>query len=178
MKSRLINLAIIILVIMAIIIYTNLYLLLFNNYLTEKEFTPYDFGFELVILDITQEQAVELASECVGLKDFTIEYTSDLKSNIVGNSNLLTHHIKIKESLIPFQQLPVLVHEMVHIKYYTANERFTKFTAFKLMYESENEILHEAGKQYAQEICSQDGGEYDCSYYVVDYFQKKLYNNI
>lgn len=178
MKSVLINLAIILLVIMAIIIYTNLYLLLFNNYLPEKEFTPYDFGFELVILDITQEQAVELASECVGLNDFTIEYTNDLKSGIVGNSNLLTHHIKIKESLIPFQQLPVIVHEMVHIKYYTANERFTKFTAFKLMYESENEILHEAGKQYAQEICSQDGGEYDCSYYVVDYFEKKLYNNM
>lgn len=178
MKSALSNIIIIVLVVLLVVVYTNLYLLLFNNYLTEKEFTPYDFGFELIILDITQEQAVELASECVGLKDFTIEYTNNLKSGVVGNSNLITHHIKIKESLIPFQRLPVLVHEMVHIKYYTANERFTEFTTFKLMYESSNEILHEAGRQYAQELCSNDWGKYDCSYYIVDYFQKKLYNNI
>ena len=177
MKSALSNIIIIVLVVLLVVVYTNLYLLLFNNYLTEKEFTPYDFGFELVILDITQEQAVELASECVGLNDFTIEYTNDLKSGVVGNSNLLTHRIKIKESLIPFQQLPVLVHEMVHIKYYTVNERFTEFTTFKLMYESENEILHEAGRQYAQTLCSKDWGEYDCSWYIMKYLEEEKLND-
>ena len=141
----------------------NYYLVHYNNYLCAKPYINYNIEQDTKYFDITKEQAIQLASETVELRYFTLNFTEDLGKNILGNCNIYTSHINVLNSLNGYQLLPVLVHEMVHSKYYTLNERFTEFTTFKLMYESDNEIVHNAGILYAKEICSNYIEGYDCS---------------
>ena len=171
-----INIAIIIMGILNIAIFTIIYFLVFHNYLPKKEYIPYQLPEVAQYFEITQEQAIALAKECVGISSFKIVFTDKLADNVLGNTNIFTRKINIRETLDPFYQLGVIVHEMVHIKYYTANERFTEFKTFQLMYESNNEIVHNVGIWYGQNICDNYSGEYDCSYFIVDYFQKNAYN--
>ena len=163
---------IIILSILNLLVIGNFCIMCFNNTLPAKEHIYYELPITHTYYEITPEQSVELAKQCVGVYSFKLTYADYLGDTTLGNVNIFTRRVKIKKDLDPFYQLGVLVHELVHIKYYTTNERFTEFTAFRLMYESENEIIHNAGIYYVERALFHTN-EYDISWYVVDYFQKK-----
>ena len=60
-----------------------------------------------------------------------------------------------------------LAHELTHLKYMNGNECWTEFEAWKYLYESDNEFLHNVGLKRANEITQgrlQD--EYDCGYWI------------
>jgi NAD-dependent dihydropyrimidine dehydrogenase PreA subunit len=65
-----------------------------------------------------------------------------------------------------------LCHEMCHVKYFTGNEVYTNFLAFKTLYESENETLKNIGTWfgiYTLNRCYVEN--YDCSQLIVDYLR-------
>lgn len=65
-----------------------------------------------------------------------------------------------------------LCHELVHLKFCTANETYTQFMTFKILYESENEILHDCGCDFANaQFKHLWFGDYDCAYYIEQYLK-------
>lgn len=63
-----------------------------------------------------------------------------------------------------------LCHEMCHIKYFTGNEIYTQFMAFKSLYESDNEVLRNIGTWFGIYLLDRNyGTEDDCSQLIVDY---------
>ena len=67
----------------------------------------------------------------------------------------------------------VLAHEMCHIKYFTTNEIYTQFMAFKGLYESDNDELKQAGIWLGIYILNRGYSEdYDCSNLIINYLKE------
>lgn len=89
-----------------------------------------------------------------------------------GYANAFYRTIKVYKDLNVEDYCIVLCHEMCHIKYFTANEIYTQFMAFKSLYESDNEELKQAGTWLGIYVLNGDRpANYDCSYYIVEYLR-------
>lgn len=108
-----------------------------------------------------------------------------LKKNVLGYTVFPIRKIVIKSSQSLSDYLATVTHEFIHLKYYTLNERWTEFESFKLLYESDNPDLHQAGINlgfdYIRKYTEGDVlygrsplSEYDISYYVYNYLGGKL----
>ena len=92
-----------------------------------------------------------------------------------GYSVAFYRYIKVDANLDIEQYCIVLCHEICHIKYFTANEIYTQFMAFKSLYESDNEELKRAGTWFGIYILNGDYEKgYDCSWLIVDYLVDKI----
>ncbi len=69
--------------------------------------------------------------------------------------------------------LHTLAHEYIHVSNFTINERYTEFTSFKVLYESDNPYLKRAGIYIAliSLQAEEDYKEYNCSSYIINYFK-------
>lgn len=66
-----------------------------------------------------------------------------------------------------------LAHELTHLKYYSANECFVEYKAIITLYESGNDYFKNIALWRANGVLLgniQD--EYDCGYYLLEYFNK------
>lgn len=69
----------------------------------------------------------------------------------------------------------VLMHELIHCKYNTPDERYVNFTTFVLLYESEDPYLHEVGLIMGCEQLNQTKRDfYWCKDLVIDYLLKEM----
>lgn len=82
---------------------------------------------------------------------------------------IMNKHLQGQEFIIHY------AHELTHSKYLTQNETWVTFKTFTLLYESDNEVLHNSGLLYAKWIVEGGyaGTDYDCGYYILEYFSKK-----
>lgn len=95
-------------------------------------------------------------------------------------------HVTEKQSLVGY--VWTVAHELIHIKYYNANEMWVNFMTFKILYESEDADFNQAainngylyiachtydedGKKMSS-YCPSDG--YDIVYYMYQYFNEIL----
>lgn len=143
--------------------------ILTNNQYEQKSYTYTELNFDYEQYDLTQEQAVELCSSLVG--SYKIVWNNDVHYS--GLAVIPLRYCFINKYQTGWQLLETLTHEFVHLKYWAVNETFTQFMTFKLLYESDNEILHNKGKEIA---IRQNNHEYykpyECSWYVNKYFRE------
>ena len=92
-----------------------------------------------------------------------------------GYSVATLRYIKVDKDLNIEQYCIVLCHEMCHIKYFTGNEIYTQFMAFKTLYESDNEELKTIGTWFGIYVLNRGyRNNYDCSKLIIDYLKERL----
>ena len=95
------------------------------------------------------------------------------EGNTKNYSVAMFRYINVDKDLDVEQYCIVLCHEMCHIKYFTANERYTQFMAFKSLYESDNEELKNVGAWFGIYVLNRMYNEtYDCSKLIIDYLKE------
>lgn len=87
-----------------------------------------------------------------------------------ADTNILTRTIRIQSDLDIFFFTFSLTHELVHLTYYTASERFCNYKSFELLYE--NEKLKDVAYWYINmELCDNIPNEYKCLGYIENYLK-------
>lgn len=103
----------------------------------------------------------------------------NLSGLTLGYSNILFKKVFILSHLEKDVYGIVLTHELMHIKYFTADERYVNFMTFKNLYESNNDTLVELGKQQMKLVLEGFYPErYNCSDDIYNYFKNKNIYNI
>ena len=87
-----------------------------------------------------------------------------------GYSVSMLRYIKMDKDINIEQYCIVLCHEMCHVKYFTGNEIYTQFMAFKSLYESDNPTLNSVGTWFGIYLLNRGyDHEYDCSQLIINY---------
>lgn len=100
----------------------------------------------------------------------------DLRAGIGAQTNFTLRKIMVDTAYTTRHHAYTffLAHELTHLKYFTANECFTEYTAIITLYESGNEYFRNVALWRAHltlQANSQD--EYDCGYYLLEYFKRE-----
>lgn len=106
---------------------------------------------------------------------------SELHSSIGAQTILPLRYITVNTLYIriPYAYTFFLAHEFVHITYTTNNECFTEFTTIKTLYESGNEWFKNVALWRANDIVSHNlQDNYDCGYYILEYFKERGLDNM
>ena len=94
----------------------------------------------------------------------------NLNDGYNGVSYIMLKVITLDNDLSLEEFTMTLTHELVHITYFTANERFTSFKAFQILYESGNEYFKNVALSYADiDLKGLMGKEYSCAGYIERY---------
>lgn len=72
----------------------------------------------------------------VGIK-FYIYKEKNISSEYLGRTNFIFRTIILDKNLTNNEYIEVLCHELLHLKYNTANERYTQYQTFVYLYNSE-----------------------------------------
>lgn len=105
---------------------------------------------------------------------FCIELESANTGTMAGYCRFLIWTVVINNTLEIDVYAKALMHERLHLYYYTGCERFTQYQTFKHLYESKNAYLHKLGVQMALEIMNfRYPDNYDCTGQIIDYILKK-----
>lgn len=72
----------------------------------------------------------------VGIK-FYIYIEKNISSEYLGKTSFMFRTITLDKNLTNNEYIEVLCHELLHLKYNTANERFTQYQTFVFLYNSE-----------------------------------------
>ena len=87
-----------------------------------------------------------------------------------GTCSFLLGLIQITTNQNSRDYTKALVHERLHLYYYTACERFTQYKTFVTLYESENLFFKKAGIELAREILSGlYPRSYNCTGQIIEY---------
>lgn len=115
---------------------------------------------------LTQQEAVDLCTDLVG--DYKIVFNNE--QAYLGCAVIIFGVCYINKHQSGWRMLEVLTHELIHLHYWTRSETFTQFMTFKLLYESENVVLHNKGIEIAvKQLGGAYSGVYDCSWYINEY---------
>lgn len=90
-----------------------------------------------------------------------------------GISSPLILLVVIDDEISGWEYCITLSDELMHIKYFTADERFVNFQVFKMLYESDNEYLHNIGVWYG--LCHLENritSNFSCKGYIVNYLKE------
>lgn len=79
-------------------------------------------------------------NELTDYRDYTLQF-DELCGDVYGKSDLFDKTITIRQNINYEFYAFSLTHEIMHLKYFTSNERFVNYNAFKVLYESGNEYL-------------------------------------
>lgn len=93
--------------------------------------------------DLSKEQLTEYLNSIFNNPSYGIYY-DNLEPNVLGKCFIGKRLIYIKQGLYERDKRLftfALTHELVHLTYKTANERFTNFTAYKILYDSGDAYL-------------------------------------
>ena len=105
---------------------------------------------------------------------FYIELESSDTGTMAGYCMFLIWTIVINNTLPIDNYAKALMHERLHLYYYTGCERFIQYQTFKHLYESKNEYLHKLGLQIALEIMDFEYPDsYDCTGQIINYILEK-----
>lgn len=89
-----------------------------------------------------------------------------------GQTNMSFRVITMHNKLTDFEFMFYFVHEYLHLKLFTACERYINFQAFKLLYESGNENYKQVALRYAnQDMNGCISYDYSCWGQIYDYLK-------
>lgn len=158
-----------------------------TNYTEQEKTRVIDYLFEQYDnLDgeyLSLSSGKQLIQQLTGIS-FYKEVVIDLPYNNAGCANpilrivfidSIIYNRAIEDDLYLNDYFIVLTHEYIHISKALGDERATHFETFKLLYESNNNILKQCAIQLAIDILyDRYPQEYDCSYYIIDYLLKLI----
>ena len=100
----------------------------------------------------------------------------DLNSiNRYGQTNMAFRVITMHNDLADYEFMFYFTHEYLHLKLFTACERYINFQAFKLLYESGNETYKQAALRYAnQDMCGWIPYDYSCWGQIYEYLKGEI----
>lgn len=99
----------------------------------------------------------------------------NLNNKCDGVSYIMLKLVILDDNLSLEEFTMTLTHELVHLKFFTSNERFTSFKAFQILFESGNEYFKNVALAYAnKDFNGLVEYEYSCAGYIEQY----LNNNI
>ena len=146
-----------------------------------KSYNREYYEIEYTTYFITQEEAVDLVN-----KEFRSnckpKFVDSLGDNVLGLTEPIHNRgVFLLKALSGWQTVEVYTHELIHYEEWVYNERMTEFLTFKILYESDNPILHNRGKAMAYNWLNKDENkvnkEYDCRYYIKEYLENERHNN-
>lgn len=123
-----------------IILSTSLYFK-FHYYLPYKYANLGNITWEVVQSNKTRDEMREDINKLVGItnNEYILEEKYLLDNNMTaGKAFLISRVIYIDPRLDDANYVMTLTHELVHIKYRSGDERFTQYTAWTLLYTSNN----------------------------------------
>lgn len=132
---------------------------------TESTHFEYDVNTDYSIAEI--KQLID--------NDFKIQYFYKVENLHAGGITYFQMRLikvdTMTTKLKPFYAY-VMAHELTHLKYMNGNECWTEFNAWKYLYESDNEFLHNVALWRANDITqSKSGDAYDCGYWINEYLR-------
>lgn len=94
------------------------------------------------------------------------------ESAVLGTASIKPNKIVVMNNLTNETYCVVLAHELTHIKYKTSDETFTEYKSIVLLYETKIPMFQKSALNRARRIVSGHfkGTEYDCGYYLLNYF--------
>lgn len=94
-------------------------------------------------------------------------------TDIIGRTYIIPKIIIIHDDLSMEDFVITLTHELIHITHLTANERYTSFQTFKILYESNNDYFRNVALYFAVlQVNNCYPYDYDCSGYIADYLKQ------
>lgn len=137
------------------------------------EINPVDIRY-IPVPAISREEAIRLTQELTGVY-CRIEFR---ELDVFGRAYIIRKVIQIDSRITSNTLVQTLVHEMNHIRYYSANETYIEISTFEDLYESNNNILIQCAERMIYEQCELQvykNTEYDIGYYILEYLRE---NNI
>ena len=121
--------------------------------------------------DITKEEVIKHVND-----HFKIKYFLHWKehTDLNGLTFIYTHSVFLRKDMNPTQLGVTLAHELCHIKYWSANEAFVEFMAFKELYESNDTLLLYLAKYMIVIHCdirAYKNTAYDIGYQILNYLE-------
>lgn len=107
------------------------------------------------------------------------EIWSDNKYATAGTTDIKNKTITLVNWLPVEYYIVALAHELTHLKYKAENETFTEYKSLTWLYETNIRAFQIASLNRAKTIIRGDyaGTEYDCGYYLLQYFKGELNGN-
>ena len=118
----------------------------------------------------TKQEIRKLLEDEMDFKNYIYKEGSEKNYSVA-----MFRYINVDKDLDIEQYCIVLCHEMCHIKYFTGNEIYTQFMAFKTLYESDNEELKTIGTWFGIYVLNRGySNNYDCSQLIIDYLKSEV----
>lgn len=119
----------------------------------------------------TEEEYIEILEELVGYNNYNLsKYDFDIRQS--ADCNLITKNIRIDYNLSFENFVFSFTHELIHLKYFTGNERFVNYNTWLILYECDNFYLNNVAKCYADlDFKGNISYDYSCAGYIEDYLK-------
>lgn len=139
---------------------------IFKQYLWEQH-NPYD-------TPLSNKIYKDKIDKLLNLQNYKI-VTRDLDwLNASGFSATIFNRIILDDDLTGVSYCTSLVHEVLHYRYFSANERFIQYMTFVVLYESKDPHLRNVGIKYGyNEIGDTPTNRYWCADLIIDYLKKE-----
>lgn len=115
--------------------------------------------------DISYESLKESVDDLLDYNGYNFKF-GYLYGDVYGKCNIFSKDIIIKNNISYEFFVFSLTHEIIHLKYFTLNERFVNYNAFKVLYESNNEYFKNVALYFANRDLN---GDFTREYSFVGY---------
>lgn len=118
---------------------------------------------------MTDEEYKQYVENDMGIHFYI--YTERDNISKAGLTNCFSRQIIMNSKLTGYEYCRVFVHEMLHLKYISADEKYIAFETFKYLYNDDK--LHDIGVSYGMaQIEGKFYGDQNSREYIVDYLTK------
>ena len=146
--------------------------ILARNYMPIKDIAPTKCSV-VSNMTATREEIVESVNKHFGIR-YTLYWVENYK--FMGLTNIFFRTVRLKNELNPVEVGVTLAHELCHIKYYSINETYVEFMAFRELYESDEPLLKNCANSMILSHCkyrTRKNTKYDIGYYILKYLEEK-----
>ena len=136
----------------------------FNHNIPYIEAEEFDLQIEYVENIYTRAELKSMVDALFGNPRYIYREREELRYGAIGLSCYYFSVVHIRADTPDYLYPIVLAHELVHIVYYTANERFCNIKAFELLYNSGNEFLRYSALEHLASSWSMELQNGACEY--------------
>ena len=125
--------------------------------------------------NLTRTEIYRGALELVPVKCFFYLDVKPWRKDALGGTLVVPRIVMVDPKLENLEYTIVLTHELSHLYYFTANEAYTTFMTFKILYESDNTYFKKAAITLALRIFANDyPSSYDCAGNILAYLNNEI----
>ena len=159
-----------VMLVVCMILFAKLLIITYNN---DLEVLPYE-QVQLSVTPMETNYTKETAKQAIDKLYNTKHKYNETKvaKGTTGNAQVFTRVVNIDPNLTVHEYIITYAHELTHVKYQTADETFTAYKTFEVLYESGDEELKYHATKYASAVIAgaYEYTDYDCGYYMLKYF--------